>query len=268
MSHTAIRIVMTSEQIVKRNADASGDVPCSRVFCLTAGTEEYFPNAMRGKVYTTNGCAARNTPEDAIVQAISEIIERNYMMRLILENITLPYLPEHILQQCETAYNIISYIRSQGYRVLVKDCSMWDKFPVVCVCIIDPKNGRYHTHLGAYPVFRVALERSPTETFQGYDIRNVAWGLKICCPLTVIASPASPTKSPNAPGINPQAFLGETRSMNFIHRWGSPVKQARSFWRNVSHSSDPRVWIFWSEIAPVLASVLIKSSFPVTASVC
>ncbi len=51
---------------------------------------------------------------------------------------------------------------------------MGSGFPVVCVCMIDTRTGRYHTHLGANPVFKIALERSLTESFQGYDIDHVA----------------------------------------------------------------------------------------------
>ena len=165
---------MTAQQVLLRNADRDGKVACSPFYCLTTGTPAHFPNEMRGKVYTTNGCAAGNTPEEALVQAISEIVERSHMIRMIEKDLSLPDIPEEILQGYETAYDIITYIRAQGYQVSVKDCSLGTGFPVVCVCMIDQRTGRYHTHLGAYPIFKIALERSLTESFQGYDIQHVA----------------------------------------------------------------------------------------------
>lgn len=165
---------MSAEAILKRNADPDGTVPCSPVYCLTTGQKRYYPNTLRGRIYTTNGCAAGNSAEETLVQAISEIVERHHMLRIIHEGLVLPNIPEAELVKHSTAYEIITYLRQQGLRVIVKDCSFGTGFPVVCVCIVDPETGRYHTHLGAYPIFEIALERSLTESFQGYDIHHVA----------------------------------------------------------------------------------------------
>lgn len=166
--------VMTAEAILKRNADPDGTVPCSPVYCLTTGEQRYYPNALRGRIYTTNGLAAGNSAEETLVQAISEIVERHHMLRIIHEGLILPDIPEEALVKHRTAYDIITYIRQQGLRVSVKDCSFGTGFPVICVCMTDPETGRYHTHLGAYPIFEIALERALTESFQGYDIHHVA----------------------------------------------------------------------------------------------
>lgn len=165
---------MSAQAILKRNADPDGTVPCSPVYCLTTGQKRYYPNALRGRIYTTNGCAAGNSAEETLVQAISEIVERHHMLRIIHEGLVLPNIPEEELVKHRTAHQIIAYLRQQGLRVIVKDCSFGTGFPVVCVCIIDPNTGRYHTHLGAYPIFEIALERSLTESFQGFDIHHVA----------------------------------------------------------------------------------------------
>lgn len=166
--------VMSGEAILKRNADPDGTVPCSPVYCLTTGQTRYYPNTLRGRIYTTNGLAAGNSAEETLVQAISEIVERHHMLRIIHEGLILPDIPEEDLAKHRTAYDIITYIRQQGLRVTVKDCSFGTGFPVICVCMTDPDTGRYHTHLGAYPIFEIALERALTESFQGYDIHHVA----------------------------------------------------------------------------------------------
>ena len=58
--------------------------------------------------------------------------------------------------------------------MIVKDCSLGTRFPVVCVCFINQRTGRYHTHFGAYPIFEIALERALTETFQGRNVHSFA----------------------------------------------------------------------------------------------
>lgn len=166
-------ISMSPEEILKQYADKDGNLSVAPLYCLNTGKTEYFPNGIRGKVYASNGCAAGNTPEEALVQAISETVERHHMVQINDGGISLPDIPEEVLQRYHTAYRIIEYIRQQGYRVIVKDCSLGKKFPVVCVYIIDRKTGRYHTHFGAYPIFEIALERSLTESFQGRNIENI-----------------------------------------------------------------------------------------------
>ncbi len=167
-------VSMTGRQILAQHADSQGNIRAIPFYCLTTDTKEYFPAELRGKVYTTNGCAAGNTAEETLVQGLSEIVERHHMMRIIDGGYALPEIPEEVLQRYDTAYSIIQYVRSQGYKVVVKDCSLGQKFPVVSVYIIDEATGRYHTHFGAYPKFEIALERSLTESFQGHNIRDIA----------------------------------------------------------------------------------------------
>ena len=167
-------VTMSPDQILTQFADEDGNLDVVPYYCITRKKPVTFPNVLKSRIYTSNGCAAGNTPEEAIVQAISEIVERNHMIKINDGGISIPDIPEEVLEQYTTAYQIITYIRRQGYRVVVKDCSLGTKFPVVCVYIIDLATGRYHAHFGAYPIFEIALERSLTESFQGKNIRNIA----------------------------------------------------------------------------------------------
>ena len=121
-----------------------------------------------------NKIDAVNTMEEAIVQAVSEIVERHYKLRIMRERVSLPEIPEEVLKSFPTAYKIIENVRCKGYRVSVKDCSLETAFPVVCVCYINEDTGKYHTHFGAYPVLEIAIERALTESFQGRNIESFA----------------------------------------------------------------------------------------------
>ncbi len=162
------------QYILLQHADKNSLVSATPYFNLITCQTEHLPTMLRKRVYTTTGCAAGNTHEEAIVQAISEIVERNHQLRVLTEDLTLPDVPDDFLKQFRAAWEIICYLRSQGYKVLVKDCSLGTDFPVVCVCLINRKTGRYHTHFGAYPKFEIALERSLTESFQGGTLQTVA----------------------------------------------------------------------------------------------
>ena len=163
---------MSAKDILHRFADKDGMVAV-REYRMPGGKKAYFPAQIIQRIYCTNGCAAGNTPEEAIVQAISEIIERHHQLRIVHEDLTLPDIPDEVLKDFDNAWTTISYLRDNGIRVQVKDCSLGKPFPVICVILVDEKSGRYHTHFGAFPVFKIALERGLTEAFQGRTLENV-----------------------------------------------------------------------------------------------
>lgn len=165
---------MKPEAIVAQYKNPDGKVLTVPFLSLSSLKTVHYPKSICTAIYTSNGCAAGNTPEEAIVQAISETAERHHMLQTLYFGITPPDIPEETLRKYPTALGIIEYLRAQDFRVTVKDCSLGKKFPVVCVCIVDNQSGKYHTHFGAYPVLEIALERSLTESFQGRNLRNVA----------------------------------------------------------------------------------------------
>lgn len=167
-------IQKTAEEIMMQYADKQQNFTVTPYFDLVTGNVAYVPSRMRKALYTSNGCAAGNTMEEAVVQSFGEIVERNHSMRIIRDRICVPDVPEEVLKQYTIAYDIISFVRSKGYKVLIKDCSLGTKFPVVCACFIHEKTGRYHTHFGAYPNFEIALTRALTETFQGKSVDSFA----------------------------------------------------------------------------------------------
>lgn len=162
------------QQLLMQYADAKRMISATPYYNVTKGCTAYFPAALRKRVYTANGCAAGNTMEEAVVQGISEIVERNHQLRIVTEGLAVPDVPEDVLKRYKTAYEIISYARLRGFKVAIKDCSLGTKYPVVCAVFIDGRSGKYHTHFGAYPIFEIALERALTETFQGLNIGTIA----------------------------------------------------------------------------------------------
>ena len=164
---------ISPQEILNRFADKNGMVAV-REYITAQGEAAYFPAQIIQRIYCTNGCAAGNTAEEALVQSISEIIERHHQLRIVHEDLTLPNIPDEVLRTCENAWTTICFLRENGFRVQVKDCSLGTPFPVICVCLVDQNSGAYHTHFGAFPVFEIALERALTESFQGRTLKNVA----------------------------------------------------------------------------------------------
>ncbi len=134
----------------------------------------YFPKKSFPVLYSANGMAAGNTPEEAFVQAMSEIYERYNVVRFFCGDITPPSVPEEYLKQFTHSYETICSLRESGLEVIIKDCSMGEEFPMVAAVAIDKTHHSYRVHMGAHPVFEIALERSLTEMFQGKNINGVA----------------------------------------------------------------------------------------------
>lgn len=164
---------ISAEQILTQCSTADGMVSVTPYFDLCSMEKVYFPTVLRKRIYGSNGCAAGNTPEEALVQAISEVVERHHQILTIKENLTLPEIPLNALEKYIVSTKIIQFVQDNGYKVIIKDASLGTGFPVICVCLIDRRTGRYHTHFGAHPIFEIALERALTESFQGRNIASI-----------------------------------------------------------------------------------------------
>lgn len=137
------------------------------------GTTVYLPVSVIPRLYSTNGLAAGNSTEEAIVQGFSEIVERYCHCRILHEGLVPPTIPRSFLQQFSTAYSIICALEDAGFTVLVKDCSLGEGYPVVASVLINKKTHGYRVILGSSPIFEIALERSLTEMLQGTSVRTM-----------------------------------------------------------------------------------------------
>ena len=143
-------------------------------YSVTEDKMVYIPERLLMPLFSSTGNCAGNTPEEAIVQGLSEIIERWFQRHFLCQDVVPPTIPDEYLKNYARAYETITDIRSNGYDVIIKDCSMGSGYPVIATAVIDKKRHAYHVHMGASPVFEIALGRSLTETFQGRLIDDVA----------------------------------------------------------------------------------------------
>lgn len=142
---------------------------------VNADRLEYLPISISLPFYGSNGMSAGNSPEEALVQAFSEIFERFVQKEVISKKLALPDVPESYLQKFANLYKIYCKMNSiENYKLYIKDCSLGGKYPVVAIVIIEIDSGKYGIHFGAHPDFGIALERAFTEASQGQDILKFA----------------------------------------------------------------------------------------------
>lgn len=121
----------------------------------------------------SNGMAAGNTMEEALVQGMSELLER-YVSRMIIEGKCVPPLiPDEALDSY-SFWPLIQELRENGrYDVLVWDCTLGRGLPVAGLCIIDKERSTFACKLGSHPSFAVSIERTLTEVFQNRNLESL-----------------------------------------------------------------------------------------------
>lgn len=134
----------------------------------------YIPIKMASKMYMSNGMCAGNIAEEAIVQGISEILERYINIIILKRKITPPTYPEEYLRKYPRIYSMIKNIEATGdKKIIIKDCSLGQGYPVTAVIYMDQKENAYFVKFGSHPVFEIAVERTLTELLQGQDISRM-----------------------------------------------------------------------------------------------
>lgn len=156
------------------------------MFCIERDGSKYlttmpFADPASGRIYDvpaylvrrltgSNGMSAGNTLDEAMVQGLSELFEREVHFMMIEGRFTPPVIPDDAIRQY-SFFETIEEIRSDSrYDVELFDCSLGKGWPVVALVIKDLERGTFGLRLGAHPSFPVAIERTLTEAAQGRSI--------------------------------------------------------------------------------------------------
>lgn len=143
---------------------------------ISDGSICYIPEIMLQMFYGSNGMCAGNTKEEALVQGISEVLERYAKLRIIQERLTPPDIPADYLEKFPTVCGMIKNIEEKGnYRITAKDCSLGESLPVAGIILSDLDANSYMVVMGAHPHMEIALERCLTEALQGRKLGNKSW---------------------------------------------------------------------------------------------
>ena len=114
----------------------------------------------------SNGMAAGNTNEEAITQGICEIFERYVLRKIFTDAISLPTIPNSYYDKTNIDKAIKKIESEDGYKIIVKDCSLGLGLPVVGVLVLDTQHGLYNFNIGADCNPLIAIERCLTELYQ------------------------------------------------------------------------------------------------------
>ena len=156
--------------------DNKGDFLARPYYSVRQSELTYVPYQMSLLPYGSHGMCAGNTPAEAIGQGLCEIFERYSNCLIAQGKVIPPSVPTAYLQTLTESWSMIQRIEQRGgYRIIVKDCSLGQGYPVVAVIAIDAAAQKYFVKFGSHLDFSIALERCLTELLQG---RNVGQELK------------------------------------------------------------------------------------------
>ena len=131
----------------------------------------YIPHVVSCHLCGTNGLCAGNSAEEALIEGISEILERYVSMQIIYKRVALPEIPDTYIKKFPKVYDMIEKLRkNKNYECKLLDCSFGGKYPVAGLIVIQKNTGKFGFKLGAHPDYGIAMERCFTEAAQGMDI--------------------------------------------------------------------------------------------------
>lgn len=180
--YTHDEIVTENNQRLKKSIDK---YVCSannqRLYELTKDTEHYYIpyyNVIEDKVasipydiifnsISTNGLCAGNTAKEALIEGLSEVLERYVIRKIYYDNLSLPRIPRAYFYGNEIMTRIEKLEKQEKYTIDIVDCSLGVGIPAVGVIVITEDKSEYQFHMGVDPSPITALERSLTELFQG-----------------------------------------------------------------------------------------------------
>ena len=159
---------LTADHLRDNNSDDPDRGICCLPFSeINSEHTVYFPVGILNNLYVSNGMAAGNSRNECYSQALSEIIERYVKNLVISKGISLPSVPDKVLKNYPGVVSILEQLRNHEMEIMVKDCSLGGRFPVICVLLAHPLSGGVFAAFGASYRFETAIERTLTELLQG-----------------------------------------------------------------------------------------------------
>ncbi|HJE03930.1 MAG TPA: YcaO-like family protein [Aliarcobacter thereius] len=134
---------------------------------------EYFPTNLLSNLYASNGLSTGNSANEAKVQALCEIFERNVKLKVIKDGIALPEFPKDIIDSFPKISSDIKTLEENGFKLKVFDASLGGIFPVTAISFINPKNNTLFLSFGSHPILEISIERTLTELLQGRELNEL-----------------------------------------------------------------------------------------------
>ena len=143
-----------------------------KVLNLKKGIYEEVPINAINCFCHTNGLASGNSFEEAVNQAIFEILERYCYQFLLKNNIKVNNINIDDYPLNKKNKTILKKLENKGYKYYIKDCSL-GKYPVLGFLLFNNDKTKYSFTIGSDFSFDIALSRCITEMLQGVNLKEL-----------------------------------------------------------------------------------------------
>jgi len=210
---------LTPELLVDTNSGNAERGICALPFVRQRDQKEtWFPVNIIGNLYVSNGMSAGNTMTEARTQALSEVFERYVKNRIIAECLSLPEIPDNIIQMYPKSHAAKTELEQEGFFIEVKDASLGGQYPVISVTMMEPESGRCLASFGAHPSFEVALDRTITELLQGRRLDSLDGFQTPCFDDEAVADPVNlETHFIDSSGLISYDFFKKEKDFDFVY---------------------------------------------------
>lgn len=165
---------LTAHMLVDLQSGNAARGICALPFVRQSDNQvSWIPVNIIGNLYVSNGMSCGNSRAEARVQALAEIFERYVKQRIIAEAISLPEIPNAVLQRYPLVLKAVDQLQQAGFPLYLFDASLGGVYPVIAVVLFNPAQGSCFASFGAHPAFGVALERTVTELLQGRSLQDL-----------------------------------------------------------------------------------------------
>lgn len=166
-----INNIIEMEKVEEFATDKQNHFTTTPFYNISLKRIEYLPKTIYMPYYGSNGMCAGNTREEALVQGLSEIIERLVQKRVFEEKVTFPDIPENQIKKYPYIWDMYEKLKGiESIEAKLKDCSFGGKYPVVALLVVQKNTGFYGVKFGCHPIISIAMERALTEATQGQKI--------------------------------------------------------------------------------------------------
>lgn len=145
---------------------------CS-IFFVKERIKKYLPIQLLLDKTGSNGMCAGNTPKEALIQGLCEILERYAIKKIYQEAPILPLIPIEMFRNTQIYDLIIKLQQENHIAIYIKDCSFGLGIPIMGVLIVDYAANAYVFNVGAAMSPDIALQRCFTEIYQGNQYSKI-----------------------------------------------------------------------------------------------
>lgn len=140
-------------------------------YCFNKDKTINLPYSLLLNINESNGAAAGNTISEALFQGMCEIFERYSFMKICYDNLTPPTISNEYFRKYPEYYKMIKDAeKATGMELIVKDFSLDQNLPCLCVVFVDRSKRKYSISVASEYKIERALERCITESLQGRTI--------------------------------------------------------------------------------------------------